>query len=119
MAGPPVKLSVVALCSCIVVFAGCSHGMQSSTAATASSAAPVRGDAGAGRALFAANCAACHGATGVEGGVGPSLKNERLRNNDAQAIAVIEDPQPPMPKLYPAPLTQTDVANLAAYVESL
>jgi mono/diheme cytochrome c family protein len=104
---------------CVVVVVGCSHAGPSASTATASPAVVVAGDARAGRGLFAANCAACHGASGVEGGVGPSLKNERSRKNDAQAIAWIEDPLPPMPKLYPAPLTDADVANLAAYVESL
>lgn len=98
--------------------AGCSHSATTSTAAP--TATPViTGNAGAGKQTFVANCSACHGATGVEGGVGPSLKNERSRKNEAAAIAWIEDPQPPMPKLYPSRLTDVDVANLAAYVESL
>lgn len=113
------RRTLAALGACIVALAGCAHGSQGSTAPAATPATAVRGDAHAGQQLFAANCAACHGSTGVEGGVGPSLKNERLKKNDAQAIAWIEDPQPPMPKLYPVPLTATDVANLAAYVESL
>jgi mono/diheme cytochrome c family protein len=97
----------------------CSHGGSSTAGATATPAPVITGNAGAGKQTFVANCSACHGATGVEGGVGPSLKNERSRKNEAAAIAWIEDPQPPMPKLYPSPLTDADVANLAAYVESL
>jgi mono/diheme cytochrome c family protein len=109
----------VAFGVCVVVAVGCSHAGPSASTATASPPATVAGDVRAGRSLFTANCAACHGATGVEGGVGPSLRNERSRKSDAQAIAWIEDPLPPMPKLYPVPLTDADVANLAAYVESL
>jgi mono/diheme cytochrome c family protein len=109
----------VAVGCCVVAAAACSRGGSASSTASASPAPVIAGDARAGRQLFAADCAACHGATGVEGGVGPSLKNERLRKSDAQAIAWIEDPLPPMPKLYPVPLTDADVANLAAYVESL
>jgi mono/diheme cytochrome c family protein len=116
--------AVLTLGSLVVVLAaGCSHGTSStstaSATATATATPAITGNAGAGKQTFAANCSACHGATGVEGGVGPSLKNERARKNQAAAIAWIKDPQPPMPKLYPSPLTDADVANLAAYVESL
>ncbi|MBV9276936.1 MAG: cytochrome c [Candidatus Eremiobacteraeota bacterium] len=64
------------------------------------------------------NCAACHGAAAT-GGVGPALRNEKSRKNFAQAIAWIKHPQPPMPKLYPSPLSEKDVRDVAAYVESL
>jgi mono/diheme cytochrome c family protein len=90
-----------------------------SPAAEASGAATQTGDPAKGKQIFAANCASCHGATGTEGGVGPSLKNEKSRKNYAQAIAWIENPQPPMPKLYPSPLSLQDVQNVAAYVETL
>ena len=66
--------------------------------------------------IFAQNCARCHGA---EGGIGPALKNEKSRKNYAQTVAWIRDPQPPMPKLYPDTLGANDVADVAAYVQSL
>jgi mono/diheme cytochrome c family protein len=113
------RAAFVAIGCCGVAVAGCSHAGPSAPAAGTLAPVVIAGDARAGRQLFAANCAACHGATGVEGGVGPSLKGERTRKNDAAAIAWIEDPLPPMPKLYPVPLTDADVVNLAAYVESL
>ena len=77
------------------------------------------GDATHGKSIFTANCASCHGATGTEGGVGPSLKNEKSRKNYAQTVAWIKNPQPPMPKLYPSPLGEKDVADVAAYVQTL
>jgi mono/diheme cytochrome c family protein len=77
------------------------------------------GDVAAGRTIYTASCAACHGPTGIEGGVGPSLRGERSRKNLAATIAWIKDPQPPMPKLYPEPLSEKDVADVAAYVLSL
>lgn len=77
------------------------------------------GDAAHGKQIFAANCASCHGATGTEGGVGPSLKGEKSRKNYQQAIAWIKNPQPPMPKLYPSPLSEKDVDDVAAFVETL
>jgi mono/diheme cytochrome c family protein len=77
------------------------------------------GDPAHGKTIFGANCATCHGATGTEGGVGPSLKNEKSRKDLAAAIAWIKNPQPPMPKLYPSPLGEKDVTDVASYVETL
>jgi mono/diheme cytochrome c family protein len=77
------------------------------------------GNAAAGKKIFSANCSACHGQTGAEGGVGPSLKNETKRKNLAGIVAWIKNPQPPMPKLYPSPLSASDVNNVAAYVASI
>ncbi|HTU82564.1 MAG TPA: cytochrome c [Candidatus Acidoferrales bacterium] len=77
------------------------------------------GDRAAGALDFAANCATCHGPTGREGGIGPSLKHENQRLDFSALVSWIEDPQPPMPKLYPKFLTQRQVRDLAAYVGSL
>jgi mono/diheme cytochrome c family protein len=74
---------------------------------------PVRG-----KTLFAQNCAACHGSNGG-GGQGPSLLHERERKSFTLAQQWIIDPAPPMPKLYPASLSRTDVRDVAAYVEQL
>ena len=76
-------------------------------------------DANHGRVVFAANCQSCHGVGGVGGGVGPSLRGERARKNFAATIVWIRNPQPPMPKLYPAPLSSKDVIDVAAFVQSL
>ena len=64
-------------------------------------------------------CVSCHGANGEGGGVGPSLKNEKSRKNYAQTVTWIKNPTPPMPKLYPSPLSEKDVADVAAYVQTL
>ena len=72
-----------------------------------------------GAKLFAANCASCHGMHGTEGGVGPSLAGERTRKDLAATLHAIKNPEPPMPKLFPSPLDDADVADLAAYVRSL
>ena len=82
-------------------------------------AATAMGNAKLGAKIFAANCAVCHGAAGKGGGIGPVLKGEKKRKNFKQAVAWIKNPLPPMPKLYPAQLSATDVNNVAAYVESL
>lgn len=77
------------------------------------------GDAARGKQIYDANCAACHGATGTEGGVGPSLKAERTRKNFLQTAAWVRNPRPPMPRLFPSPLSAKDVADVAAYVQRL
>lgn len=71
-----------------------------------------------GKGIFAQNCSSCHGSQG-QGGMGPSLVNEASRKNVQQAMAWIENPSPPMPKLYPSTLNVQDVRDVAAYVESL
>lgn len=87
--------------------------------AAAASRAQTPGNVAAGKKIFAANCSACHGATGAEGGVGPSLRNETKRKKYPQIVAWIKNPTPPMPKLYPSPLSATDVENVAAYVATI
>ncbi len=115
---PALLAIVVAL---FVVASGCA---KKATDASSSSSAPSAGatlagpDLDHGKRVFTQNCAACHGPTG-EGGAGPALKGEKTRKDRAAAIAWIKDPTPPMPKLYPSPLSDKDVADVAAYVESL
>jgi mono/diheme cytochrome c family protein len=121
-------LAIVALCSAGLL-GGCSRPSQKAQGggmagappndATLSPAVTSVGDRDRGRLVFTTNCATCHGATGLEGGVGPSLRDERERKNDDATIAWIENPDPPMPKLYPGTLTQSDVVDVAAYVQSL
>jgi mono/diheme cytochrome c family protein len=76
------------------------------------------GNAARGKQLFAQNCAVCHGPEGV-GAEAPRLKGEATRKNTAQLIAWIKKPLPPMPTLYPSPLNERDVDDIAAYVEQL
>jgi mono/diheme cytochrome c family protein len=111
------------------IFGGCAQSTNSGQDSSANRG-DARGAAGEsrsavaaeetllGQTVFAQNCAGCHGATG-EGGVGPSLKNEKSRKNYAAAVTWIKEPPPPMPKLYPGTLGEKDVDNVAAYVESL
>lgn len=114
------------LAGIVLAASGCAKGGNTTTstssavaASPALAGAPIPGDRGHGKAVFVANCSQCHGATGLEGGIGPTLRNERARKDDAAAIAWIKDPQPPMPKLFPGVLGDKDVADVAAYVESL
>lgn len=47
------------------------------------------------------------------------MTHENRRIDIEFTIAWIKNPNPPMPKLYPSPLSEQDVVNVAAYVESL
>jgi mono/diheme cytochrome c family protein len=75
--------------------------------------------ADSGNNLFAENCASCHGAHGSGGGIGPSLLGEHARKSRTALVAWIKNPQPPLPRLYPSPLTEQDVEDVASYVASL
>jgi mono/diheme cytochrome c family protein len=77
------------------------------------------GNATAGGQVFAANCASCHGEGGKNGQVGPSLAGAGLKAG--QVAYMVRNPQgvdkdSGMPKL---PLTDKQVADVAAYVASL
>jgi len=82
-------------------------------------AKPAAPNAGRGRAVYEAQCAACHGRDGTGGQIGPSLRDERLRRSAAEIRAAIVNPEPPMPKLFPARLSTADVHDLTAFVETL
>jgi mono/diheme cytochrome c family protein len=124
------------LTSCAIaalVISGCSKGGSSSSQTSSTTgpitdsgsnglkengATPAAGDPVHGKEIFAENCAGCHGAN-AGGGVGPNLHGEKSRKDYLQTIAWIKNPTPPMAKLYPAPLGDSDVADVAAYVQSL
>jgi mono/diheme cytochrome c family protein len=128
-------MSAAAACALAgLLFAGCAKSNDQSASASATGPISDSGDTGLkpvegakaaagdpkhGEAIFSQNCSSCHGAAGAGGGIGPSLKGEKSRKNTDAAIAWIKNPQPPMPKLYPAPLSESDVADVASYVESL
>ncbi|GAC1393307.1 MAG: hypothetical protein NVSMB31_12520 [Vulcanimicrobiaceae bacterium] len=99
--------------------AACAPKHPSQGVSAGDAAAPLALDARRGKQLFAANCAACHGAGGLGGPVGPALHNEKARKSLHEIEAWIKEPQPPMPKLYPGSLSEGDVGDLAAYVQSL
>ena len=126
-------VSVVVACALAgALLGGCSKTSSSSSQsgavtdsgstglkATPAAQSAAGGDAAHGKQIFSQNCSSCHGATGTEGGVGPSLHNEKSRKDMAKTIAWIKNPQPPMPKLFPSPLNEKDVADVAAYVQSI
>ena len=120
--GFAVACAVIAACAKDTESSGASSNTSEPTVlhgASMTAAVIGLGDPARGKIVFGGNCAVCHGQTGTEGGIGPSLANEKSRKNYAQTIGWIHDPQPPMPKLWPKPLSDTDVADVASYVQRL
>lgn len=102
-----------------LVLGACTTASYGGTDAQAGSGATTGGDKKIGARLFSANCASCHGAQGAGGGVGPSLRDESRRMNSETLASWIQDPEPPMPRLYPRPLNDEQVRDVAAYVQTL
>ena len=105
-------LGAIALC-------GCAPAVAQKTDTTSGTSTTLGGDAKKGAQIYQNNCATCHGPTGIEGGVGPSLRNEKSRMDFGATDSWIKDPQPPMPKLYPQFLNDTQVRDLTAYIQTL
>ncbi len=131
-------MSVLATGAIVALLAaGCSKSSDDQSASASASPGPIsdssdsglkpvadtgssaKGDPKHGEAIFSQNCSSCHGAAGAGGGIGPTLKGEKARKNYDAAVAWIKNPMPPMPKLYPATLSESDVHDVAAYVETL
>lgn len=70
-----------------------------------------------GSTLYAQNCAACHGLR-LEGGIGSDLRGEAAKRDVAGIIQVILAPPPGMPRLYPSPLSRSEVEAVAAFVHT-
>jgi ubiquinol-cytochrome c reductase cytochrome c subunit len=68
-----------------------------------------------GRQLFGDYCIKCHGSAPI----GPPLANVKAHMNLEATLAQIKNPAPPMPKLFPSPLSEQDVNDVAAYVQTL
>lgn len=72
-----------------------------------------------GQAVFAANCAACHGAAGA-GGVGPALRGIGARMGIAAIDAQVRSPAGGgMPALFPSVISAADVRDVSRYVATL
>jgi len=79
----------------------------------------MRPGPGQGKMLFAQFCSVCHGRQGAGGAGGPSILGEAERKNVKELVVWLKNPLPPMPKLYPEPLSAGDLKALADYVEAL
>ena len=77
------------------------------------------GDPVAGKAVFeSAGCASCHtlADAGASGSVGPNL--DELHPNAAQVTAIVHSGRGVMPGFSDS-LSETDIANVAAYVSTV
>jgi mono/diheme cytochrome c family protein len=78
--------------------------------------APARpANVAAGKVIYASYCAACHGAN-RDGLIGASLHTQEIKRSLQSTLDLIKTPPPGMTKLYPAVLSDMDVANVAAYI---
>lgn len=102
-------MNATALLLCVACF-GAACGVA---AAQQPQTDPVRA-----KTSYESICAVCHGPAG-EGGVGVPLKNITERLTLEQTIDKIKNPHPTMPKLYPAVLSEADVASIAEYIRTL
>ncbi len=99
----------------IVVMALDARGAQAAPEPAPSTSAVGAPDPAAGQRLYTQVCVTCHG-PGGDLVAGHALSRAAVRLDRAAMIRAIEDPKPPMPKLYPQLLSGQDVANVAAYV---
>lgn len=92
---------------------GCVTLAAAGQAATKASPLVVRG-----KETFEIYCMTCHGANG-SGGFGPALTHIVKRKDKRPLGDIIRKPPASMPPLYPATLTDRDVAEVVAYLNSI
>jgi mono/diheme cytochrome c family protein len=78
----------------------------------------LKPDAARGRSLFRQSCAGCHGSDGnnVNGFDLRSIKNHMTAE---QIVSWLENPAPPMPRVFPAPLDADDRRDMRDIAEYL
>jgi mono/diheme cytochrome c family protein len=77
----------------------------------------ANGNADRGHAMFEShNCAACHGAAGTGGGIGPRLIGVGASTQPSQLYDYVKHPRRPMPDFK---LSDQEIADLIAYVVAL
>lgn len=90
---------------------------------SAQAAVSTADDVTAGRQLFLANCATCHGLSGQGGKIGPSLVGVGAAAVDFQVgtgrMPLVGSAVPQAPRGNQVLFTTQEIANLAAYVDTL
>ena len=95
-------------------------------AESAGASMPLKGDGRSqglrgverGRALYARNCSGCHGEHG-EGATAKSLRDLGKRMTLESTVEWLKNPRPPMPKLFPSPLGEDELRDIAQLLLSL
>jgi mono/diheme cytochrome c family protein len=97
---------------------GSSGGSSTGSSGGSSTGGAAAGDAAAGKAVFTANCGACHtlADAGTSGQVGPDL--DQLKPDAATVQKQVENGGGAMPA-FKGTLSDADIANVAAYVSSV
>lgn len=108
---------LLTLCCAATGLSACAH--HGSAGAAAASPDVPGANLKNGKAVYAEQCQACHGTDGKGGQIGPRLAGENAKLTYKAVRALVLDPQPPMPKLYPSVMTKADVRDVSAYVETL
>ena len=88
--------------------AGTEHGGEDD----GEQAGPERGDAEAGRQVFADSCSGCHGALGTGGNGGPDISDNQ---NRTKVIAQVTNGGNGMPA-FKGQLDQQEIEDVAAFV---
>ena len=70
---------------------------------------------GRGELLYARFCSTCHAENG-SGGIGPDIRKFK---DPAIVAAFVKSPAPPMPKLNPAVLSDSDVTDISGFVSRM
>ena len=112
---PPKRAAEIALLA--AYGRGASEPNAAASQARLQLASASDGGFAAGRALYAQNCAGCHGAN-REGGAGPSLQAEGQKRDVAAVMRLLAAPPPGMPKLVPNPVSEKDAQAIAGFVTS-
>jgi mono/diheme cytochrome c family protein len=124
-----VSVKDAARLSCAALLAACALMPAALQAQDAGPAAPAvtpassaegaaSPDLAQGREVFQRICSLCHGAQG-EGGIGPMLQGISQRLPPEQITRQILEPHGTMPRLYPTRVDAAEVANVAAYLQTL
>ena len=90
-------------------------GGKKGTKSPGKSAAHAKGDAAAGKSVFADNCVSCHGADGHGGNGGPDLTSIPSAKNYNRVLAQVENGGGGMPP-FKGQLTPKQIADVATYV---
>jgi alcohol dehydrogenase (cytochrome c) len=75
--------------------------------------------AASGQHVFDQFCSSCHGKDGEGGAGGPSLLDPAARKELTAIVDFVKNPNPPMPKLHPSPLDDSEVNAVSEYVRKL
>ena len=102
------RLAVIAALACSPVLVACGGSDDDDGGGTGN------GDATAGKTVYDANCASCHGASGEGSANYPAVAGE----GGSEAIDIVTNGDGAMPA-FGGSLTEQEIADVVAYLETL